>query len=98
MTRERRKHYHKKIHIIPDAMAAGGLLFPFVSKTPQGNPSPIESLIYYRNPQGFLEHLEDNIKGYWKPTAELLIGSMVVKYVAKKVGLNRVGTKDLVIA
>jgi hypothetical protein len=83
------------IHAIPAILEAGGVVLPAIVPTDQGYPSPFESVVKYKNPQDAMNNLMSNVKNDWKDMATLIIGGMVLKYVGKKTGLNKVGTKEV---
>jgi hypothetical protein len=94
-TNKFRRHSKPSVHLIPAALEVGALALPVFSDTSQGYPSPWESAVRYRNGQAAAENLILNVESEWKDMAILFLGGIAAKYIGKKTGLNRLGTKEL---
>ena len=97
-----RRKSERAVHLVPDAMAAAALALPFVSGT-SGTESVMTDLQHVM--QGNLADLGNipyHIAAAMKAEAPLMIelgvGALLVKWGAKKLGFNRVGTKKVKLA
>ena len=108
MSKKNRKYRHKErpIHLVPDVMEIGGIAFPFFNTGGTGY-SAAGSLANAIMGTGGVSRSQamadavDNFTGNLKdsviPAGELIIGGLVVKWLGKKFGLNKVGTKEVKI-
>lgn len=97
-----RRHRRDKrdIHLIPDLLVAGGALYPALT-TGQGGPSIgsyVNAVMRHEPTAPVSDYVANTIGNYQGdifPVAELVIGGFVLKWVGKKTGLNKVGTKKI---
>ena len=93
-SKKSRRHGKPAIHIVPAALEVAGLALPVFSQTNTGDPSPWDSAVKYRNGPATAGNLLYNIKTEWEDMAILVGGGILAKYIGKKTGLNRLGTKE----
>lgn len=101
-----RKRTHRKkkmvVHVIPDGLAIAATALPLTFKDPNGfsfvddvksviggDLSAVNNMPY---------HLMLGFKSEIVPMAGLGIGALVVRWAGRKLGLNRIGTKDFKVA
>lgn len=96
----------RAFHVVPDLMEVGGIAYPFIDSSTTGY-SALGSLGNAVMGTGGVSRSQaisdafDNLKGNFSnsllPAGELIIGGLVVKWLGKKTGLNKVGTKEVKI-
>lgn len=96
----------RAFHVVPDLMEVGGIAYPFIDSSTTGY-SALGSLSNAVMGTGGVSRSQavadafDNLKGNFQnsllPAGELIIGGLVVKWLGKKTGLNKVGTKEVKI-
>lgn len=90
----------RAVHVIPDAMILGGILLPAFETSVSGGQSGVSSLAENAPANIRVRDSIHNLKeSYTDPTllvdaAELVVAGVVVKWLGKKTGLNRFGTKE----
>lgn len=90
----------REIHLIPDIAILGGALFPAVTTGPAGPGfnGYVTSLMNHEQPAPVSDYMS-NAMGNYKTDAltviELIAGGYILKWVGKKTGLNKVGTKKI---
>ena len=91
------------VHLIPDALIAGGVISPsFDPNTSAGNDF-WGALTTSSNPtvgtkvSQSIVALKDEYTSFGNllTAAELIVGGIVVKWIGKKTGMNRIGTKEV---
>ena len=100
------RHRPDTIHLIPDAMYASAAALPFITTAPGTSQSAVEvigAVARGETPigegvQNFITATLGNVRQDIVPMAELAVVGYAIQYAAKKVGLNRVGTKRVKIA
>ena len=105
VTKKTKKNGKRKmiVHLIPDVLIAGGVISPsFDQNTSAGNDfwgaltTPTNPTLGIKASQSIVA-LKDEYtnSGNLLTAAELIIGGLVVKWVGKKTGMNRIGTKEV---
>ena len=102
VARNKDKHRHKKpvVHLVPAALEAGGALLPAYYGPNPGIASYLDAKLHGQStaPLGdYVANTMGNIQPDLLPMAEMIVGGMVLKWVGKKTGLNRIGTKEVKI-
>lgn len=101
-TRYARAKSHRRrdqpIHAVPDLMEVIGIVFPLTQGAGNGDQ------LAWDHSAGIGQNISYNMGVVMNeytnpanlvPAAELVIGGLVVKWIGKKTGLNRVGTKKV---
>lgn len=103
----RKKEYHRKhkseIHVIPDLFYASAAAIPFVTTTPESQTSAVDSLMMPGAPIGervanFANASTQGAIQNIVPIAELAVIGWAARVLGKKLGLNRIGTKEVKLA
>jgi len=102
--RNAKKGSHRRgkttIHLIPSLMEAGGVVLPAFEKNPEmGNVSPYTQVKEWGAYEQGVKSLASNLT-QWDTVKEplaLIVGGVVLKWIGKKTGLNKVGTKEVKI-
>jgi hypothetical protein len=99
---DKKKHRFSKpkIHVLPALLEAGGILLP----TYYGPNPPISDYVGSKIsgqstvPFGdYVTNSAGNVKSDLPLMIEMVIGGIVLKWVGKKTGLNKYGTKEMKI-
>lgn len=93
--KERKKDRGNKIHVIPDVLFASAVGIPFVTVDGAGSTAVSNFMAGPGNWQYIPNDIIGGITENVKPIAELVVSAFVAKYLGKKLGLNRVGTKEV---
>jgi hypothetical protein len=97
--RVRRARAHP-IHVIPDLMELLGATYPATQDT-NGYPNAFEAAMESGTPGQRLANTMHTLKVEYTDknnligAAALIVGGLVVKWLGKKTGLDRIGTKKL---
>jgi hypothetical protein len=102
---KRGKHKRRKdeIHLIPDVFYASAVAIPFVTTTPESQTSAVDSLLMpgasiSERLANFANAATQGTVQNIVPIAELGIVGYIARVLGKKVGLNKVGTKEVKLA
>ena len=96
-----KKHYGRKkpvVHLVPAVLEAGGVLLPTFHGPNPGLNEYVSGKMKGEStaPLGdYIMNSVTNVKSDLIPMAELIIGGMALKWVGKKTGLGRIGTKEV---
>lgn len=87
------------MHLIPDALELLGIAYPLVATntTASGASALMDSGFSpaTRVELGAEQTYQNFVGGSWKMSALYVIGGLGLKWLGKKTGLNRVGTKEV---
>lgn len=92
------KSRERSFHVIPDVLVAGGVALPaFYGPSPGLNDYVMGKLTGQPTaPIGdYISNTIGNAKSELPTMAGLIVGGLVVKWLGRKTGLNRVGTKKV---
>ena len=92
-----RRRSTPKVHVLPAALGIAALSVPFVLPAP-GNGYSAFQLAQTGQYQAALSEFEMSAVKNWKDIAVLAVFAYGAKWGGKKLGLNRVGTKKVVLA
>ena len=81
------------VHVVPDALMLGGFALPAFTGI-NGNNSPVQELMATHSVADAVNYGITSYKTYWAEPVVGIVGGLVAKYVGKKLGLNRIGTKE----
>lgn len=91
--REKRSHKaHRVVHVIPDAVTVGGLFLPMFQGV-NGNYSPVQETMQTKSLADGVNYGITSYESYWKEPVVGVVGGLALKWIGKKLGLNRLGTK-----
>jgi hypothetical protein len=96
---KRRSHNAKPvIHLLPDLFEVGGVSAPLFENYGGGNWSPLDAVVSAFH-GGSKQEVFDSVVGNFTsistliPAAKLVVGGLILRYVGKKTGLGKLGTK-----
>ena len=81
------------VHVIPDALMIGGIALPAFEGI-NGNNSPAQELVSTHSVGDAVNYGISSYKTYWTQPVAGVAGGLILKWVGKKLGLNRIGTKE----
>ena len=81
------------VHVIPDALMIGGIALPAFQGI-NGNNSPVQELVSTHSVGDAVNYGITSYEANWKEPVVGVVGGLVLKWVGKKLGLNRIGTKE----
>jgi len=100
----RGKHRARAFHVVPDIMEIGGVAFPFFNSAGTGYSAAGSLANAIMGTGGVsrsqamsdaVDNFTGNLKDSVLPAGELIVGGLVVKWIGKKFGLNKIGTKEV---
>ena len=92
-----KRRYGKKskraVHVIPDGLMLGGIALPAFQGI-NGNNSPVQELMATHSVADAVNYGITSYKTFWAEPVVGIVAGLVAKYAGKKLGLNRIGTKE----
>lgn len=79
--------------MLPDLLIAGGIAAPAFEGI-NGNNSPYQEMVSTKNIGATVNYLGTSYRTYWTQPVTGVVGGLVLKWLGKKTGLNRIGTKE----
>lgn len=96
--KKHKRRHAREVHLLPDLLVAGGVLMPTFEGPNPGVATYMDAKLHGEStaPLGdYISNTMSNIGPDAVGMAELIIGGLAVKWLGKKTGLNRIGTKGV---
>lgn len=96
--KKHKRRHAREVHLLPDLMVAGGVLMPTFEGPNPGIVSYMNSKLHNEGTAPFGDYVANTMSNIGPDAlemTELIIGGLAVKWVGKKTGLNRFGTKGV---